>query len=1583
MYPLDTLLHRLESAGFRISPADRLRVVQLLDTMGKECLDNPHKLRLLLAPILARSAAEQAKFYQVFDQWMPESEAKSPPDYKRKKRILKFGLVAIILIVFCTICIWYFWPKPQVELTEAQFLDAIQKKPSEELIRQYIQKYPGGSSLIEEEILKPQLPIKQLQLAKEQEIPRPSWLAWSILALLSLAASGMWWKWARRKAPKPPEKEPPRLPGPAQHALGEVSDAPPYTIPFRGQEAYIRTGREQYRLADAMRQRQQGEHPYMDVPSSIQATLDKGGFPTLRFRLRHQPADYLCIIDEKHRQSHLTRLFRFFAEHIRGQDVALEVFQASNTLDRFWNAQYPAGLTLDQLQRLYPAHRLLVFGDAHALLDVAASGQARIRPEASSAFRRWRQRVLFTPNAPATWTFEEKALYDLFALFPATLQGMNDAAHHIEASVGSAADDEAPPGFARWRERAQQYDQDAHDHRYTRWRDATEHEEYLADRPDLQLWLRALAIYPTPTWEITLAIGQSLEKQGVVVHPDDLLILSRIGWLQTGRMPADLREDLLADLPAAAETAARHAVIAALEAARAETSGGFAGTELGVNVAVQEFALAPEDPEKQELMRLLFEAGKVNKAQEQVADGALARHVARSKSPDVFKTSEGSTSTRDFVQKVGEEKPELVPPKKPVFTKHLWLAITLSLLAIGFAMLMYLFWFSKSWFPQEKEKRDWVAQQLFQWEVLPDSATVWNNRGVQVWNESRDTVEAMRLFKAAFFTDSARVRQISDTTGAPPGAWQGYFNAQTLRYNLSAEALNGYFEAVNLPPTELRNFERFNLSLRKAGGESIKKDRLGRLVYPFDSRLKMGQAEAQLYKDVFGPNFQKDLLNMASTRLGRLEENAVLGDVHATPITGLSNDAFHAEGLIYLYLMRRDLAQTVYEQIIQRDSAYFINLHSERPNLETLLGKISDRILSVEASPDANGRLRGTVFYQLKDLPVRPPVLIAELFDKNGKVLARTSIPQPASTKGLNQVTFLLPPALNAAAFVADSLRITLRYPWQMEKALAEWKEARRFEWKDPGDAVLARLEQDMVYIPSGLFYNKNLDCADTLKIAAFRIGKFEVTQVQWRTIMGNNPSFNKGCDNCPVENVSWNAAQLFIETLNQRTGKVYRLPYEVEWEWASRGGAVSQNFIYSGSNDPQSVAWFGIIQEKTHEVGTKRPNELSLFDMSGNVWEWCLDQYPPYSNCKASISAKKILRGGSWVDNRGGVTISSRRQEKPDNQNNKSGFRIVEQISIISGNRGPCPPMCKDEESIDNKLDSDGDGTPNAQDKCPNEKGDLANGGCPLPDTDADGVPDAEDKCPNEKGERSNNGCPVPIGPDPKILAQIENNMVYIPGGTFTMGSKDKEAGDDECRHQVTVTSFSLSKYELTQAQWRAVMGSDPPELYNKGCDECPVEGVNWNDAQEFLKRLNELTGKNYRLPYEAEREYAAKGGQAGVKFSYKYAGSDNLDEVAWYNRNYDAGNIYGERKTTRPVGSKKANQLGLYDMSGNVWEWCEDTFKPYTCDKKTVGYESVRVIRGGSWGDNPENCRVADRYGYYPDSRDYYVGFRVVRGY
>lgn len=218
-----------------------------------------------------------------------------------------------------------------------------------------------------------------------------------------------------------------------------------------------------------------------------------------------------------------------------------------------------------------------------------------------------------------------------------------------------------------------------------------------------------------------------------------------------------------------------------------------------------------------------------------------------------------------------------------------------------------------------------------------------------------------------------------------------------------------------------------------------------------------------------------------------------------------------------------------------------------------------------------------------------------------------------------------------------------------------------------------------------------------------------------------------------------------------------------------------------------------------------------------------------------------------------------------------------------------------------------------------------------------------------------------------------VSFEMIAVKGGTFTMGSNDSEAYDGEKpTHNVTVSDFMIGKFEVTQKLWKAVMGSNPSHF--KG-DNLPVENVSWNDAQEFIRELNQQTGQNFRLPTEAEWEYAARGGNKSR--GYKYSGGSNINDVAWYtSTTNDSG--------TKPVGTKSPNELGIYDMSGNVWEWCQDRYGDYSSGSQYnptgPSSGSIRVLRGGSWIHSAGDCRVSRRSLNYPGNRNFYYGFRLV---
>ena len=213
---------------------------------------------------------------------------------------------------------------------------------------------------------------------------------------------------------------------------------------------------------------------------------------------------------------------------------------------------------------------------------------------------------------------------------------------------------------------------------------------------------------------------------------------------------------------------------------------------------------------------------------------------------------------------------------------------------------------------------------------------------------------------------------------------------------------------------------------------------------------------------------------------------------------------------------------------------------------------------------------------------------------------------------------------------------------------------------------------------------------------------------------------------------------------------------------------------------------------------------------------------------------------------------------------------------------------------------------------------------------------------------------------------------MIRVEGGTFMMGSNDSEAFENEKPvHQVKLSSYYIGETEVTQELWQAVMGSNPSKFKKA---KRPVEQVNWEDCQEFIRKLSQMTGRKFRLPTEAEWEFAARGGV--MSRSYKYSGGNNVDDVAWY-----AGN---SGYKAHPVKTKQANELGLYDMSGNVDEWCNDWYGRYSNGSLTnpTGLEggTGRVGRGGSWIRSARSCRVSHRNYNDPTYRDSNLGLRLV---
>ena len=576
----------------------------------------------------------------------------------------------------------------------------------------------------------------------------------------------------------------------------------------------------------------------------------------------------------------------------------------------------------------------------------------------------------------------------------------------------------------------------------------------------------------------------------------------------------------------------------------------------------------------------------------------------------------------------------------------------------------------------------------------------------------------------------------------------------------------------------------------------------------------------------------------------------------------------------------------------------------------------------------------------------------------------------------------------------------------------------------------------EMILIPAGEFMmgspDSDKDALDWEKpqhrvriTKPFYLGKYLVTQEQWQAVMGNNPSNFRGPTN-PVEQVSWKDCQEFVEKLNAKVGGGrFSLPTEAQWEYACRAGNTTRYCYGDDESRLGEYAWYdGNSGRKTHPVGEKKPNAWGLYDMHGNVFEWCMDWYGGYAKSPADDPAVssgdmgRVNRGGGW-SSYAAHCRSGFRTNDAGLRSSLVGFRVARVPTGQAAER-PTPeftaplkiqPISPQTIEVGKRL-----AVVVSVEDASQWKGKLRFSlapNAPLgakidPETGAFTWTPAEDPGPGEydvavsveglDGQKNQASLHItvtrPTPPPGKevtfdLSGGVTLNLVLIPAGSFMMGD-EKGYNNEKPVHKVTITKpFYLGKYPVTQEQWEAVMDNNPSCF--KGATN-PVERVSWYECQAFLQKLNQKFGVQagrFQLPTEAQWEYACR---AGSTTRYCFGDDDTvsgqerailagktahigpfivetqLGVYAWYNAN--------SGETTYPVGQKKPNGWGLFDMHGNVWEWSADRYDSsyYAASPAddplgpASGWDYV--ARGGGWGSIAGNCRSAVRNHARPGS-------------
>ncbi|MCE5249931.1 SUMF1/EgtB/PvdO family nonheme iron enzyme [bacterium] len=544
-----------------------------------------------------------------------------------------------------------------------------------------------------------------------------------------------------------------------------------------------------------------------------------------------------------------------------------------------------------------------------------------------------------------------------------------------------------------------------------------------------------------------------------------------------------------------------------------------------------------------------------------------------------------------------------------------------------------------------------------------------------------------------------------------------------------------------------------------------------------------------------------------------------------------------------------------------------------------------------------------------------------------------------------------------------------------------------------------------MIPISGGTFQMGQSGVAEpvhTVTLSSFEMGKYEVTQGQYKSIIGTNPSNFTGDDTFPVEQVSWFDAIKFCNALSTKEGldkcydegtgscdftkNGYRLPTEAEWEYACRAGTTTPYYTGTSESDLANAGWYsGNSENRTHPAGRKTPNAWGLYDMHGNVWEWCNDWYGSYRSTNENdpvgpeTGSNRIGRGGSWYANGASCHAAFRNDILPNTYDHHTGFRVVR------GAHQAAPVQY----TLNMRVNTAGWGTIEpAVGTHTYDEGTVVT----VTATPAQGYQFAN--WTGTVADASSASTTVTVSGNMTVTANFEVipattevTMVSIPGGTYQMGLSSGAP-----THTVTLTGFEMSKYEVTQGQYQKVLGYNPSDSFGGVGDTYPVYKVTWWDAIMFCNALSvqsgldkcydESTGvcdfsKNgYRLPTEAEWEYACRAGSGSL---YYYTGSStaNLSQAGWYSGNSNS--------KVHPVGEKVPNDWGLYDTHGNVWEWCNDWYDSYPSESVTdpTGPETGtrRIYRGGCWVSSAEECRSYYRKDFDPNEASTDIGFRVVR--
>ena len=1063
---------------------------------------------------------------------------------------------------------------------------------------------------------------------------------------------------------------------------------PPYVWNIRLDTApEVDFGESFYSLLHQLRRRETDEQWRLDMPRTIRATIRKGGLPELQYAQQTRPAEYLLLIDRQGARDHRARLFEALFQGFRAQEVIIEAYYFDGDPRLCWNDKHPNGLTLRELYYHYPQARLLLLGSGWSLLNPQTGRLAKW----TNLFSAWTDRAILTPQPLTAWSRDERALRKQFLLLPATLSGLRTAVDYFDA------DDQKEPDLdpRRFPDAAAAPIQLVEDDLISSLQLAFKENQKAAseaqvNRPlipnnqfpitnpqsPVTTWVAACAVYPELHWDLTLYLGRLLStSENNLLTAGYLAELCRLPWFVEGKMPKEARERLLAWLERE-QPATLLRVREALHQLLSQyppPSDSAAHDDYALNMALNEWLLTRDRRKKKQLEKEV--AARLAAGQE--ADFTVIKVLDRPRGPLDFVVPK---AWRRFVYPEG---------LRGLGVRAWWWAGLIWLGIIGATL-----W----WQPAAVDgcKGKFVTykgiayclknphDEFLLTEVALTDAIL-EHRLPRV-DSILDGLEVSKdlIYKA--YLDSLNEKFLAKTItdySIQLNLVQAYFNSgvyfQTLNqkdtaclYFNKAQETN-----INLPDTVQLWYVRS--AAQTCTPDSINPSN----PLPPDIVLRGQMLDAATNLPIPENAYRKTLITAKGLPPGYLLSK---GQFRVDLPGGWKSPVY----LTFSAPGYQATAMTVPVAGFEKNVVVRLQaVSTQEPDADgDGIPDGQDKCPQKAGFPEANGcptiaviprGLDADTRQELSGLQYRLMELAtARMIYNGGTPLRDIPLDFGQQYRLIGSLADYTSDTLN---FSTGSLNDMQDRSVAMGKELFLHKTTTATPQQSPTPdltALLAEINQNMLTVPAGTFTmgcdkKRDGDCNDTEKpahevtLSGFAISKYELTQRQWEAIMGSNPSGFKDCPDCPVEQVSWNDVQEFLQKLNQLSGRQYRLPTEAEWEYAARGGAKGKDYTYSGGNKLLDVAWYeDNSQNKPHTVGSKIANEQGLYDMSGNVWEWCADFYGDYTTEAQTDprgpdkGAYRVIRGGGWFNRAGLCRAACRNYYSPPARGDNIGFRLA-----------------------------------------------------------------------------------------------------------------------------------------------------------------------------------------------------------------------------------------------------------------------------------------------------------------------------------